>query len=280
MPPGQRPQRSFPAERTDEIGDHDGQPAAPWRPAELFQRHRKITAFARTGPRGRRQRAEQMLQVRPAAAGGDPGQSGSGRHHSADPVATAPGQVADGRRGRDHQVALLAADGAEVQGRRQVGDQPGLQLPVRHRLPDVRFGGAGRDGPVHPSDVIAGVVQPGVPELGARAGHQAEVVALQQAVQTAPDGEFQGRQGGIEPRRVRCARCGPGWFGIGPGGPISRSPDVRLTIRRHPGGCTGSPAEAEWPATTDRGSPRPGSRRPARHRTTPGGAAARPARRR
>ena len=45
--------------------------------------------------------------------------------------------------------------------------------------------------PVHPPDVVAGVVRPRVTGLRARTGHQPEVVALQQPVEPAADGQLE-----------------------------------------------------------------------------------------
>ena len=188
----------------EEVGDDDGQTAAARRPAELLEGGGQVAALAR-----RRSAGSRRAPGAGAADAAVPPRAGyPGRCRA--PVATTapirlpppPVRCADrGGRG-DHQVALLALGGAEVQRCRQVGDQPGLQLAVGHGLPDVRLGGAGRHRPVHPADVVARVVRPGVAGFGAGAGHQAEVVALQQSVESAPDGEFQGGQRGVEPGRV------------------------------------------------------------------------------
>ena len=103
----------------------------------------------------------------------------------ADPVAAAAVEVGDRRRGRHRQVALLAAGGAEVEAGRHVDHQPGLQLAVGDHLPHVRVRGARGHRPVHPAHVVAGLVDPRLPRLGARAGQQPEVVAVQHAVELA-----------------------------------------------------------------------------------------------
>ena len=87
----------------------------------------------------------------------------------AEPVAAAAVEVRDRRRGGHRQVALLAAGGAEVQAGRHVDHQPGLQLAVGDHLPHVRMGGARGHRPVHPADVVAGLVDPRLPRLGTRA---------------------------------------------------------------------------------------------------------------
>ena len=135
-----------------------------------------------------------------------------GADHHPDPVAAPRRQVRDGRQRGDGEVALLAGGRAEVQAGRQVHDHPGLQLPVRHRLPHVRQGRAGGDGPVHPAHVVAGLVDPRLPRLAARPGHQPEVVALQQPVEPAAHGQLQRPQRRLDPpvaqrrRRDRASR--------------------------------------------------------------------------
>ena len=112
----------------------------------------------------------------------------------ADPVAATAVEVGDRGRGRHRQVALLAAGGAEVQAGRQVDHHPGLQFAVGDHLPDVRVGGARGDRPVHPAHVVAGLVDARLPRLRAGPRDQAEVIAVQDTVELALDGELEGAQ--------------------------------------------------------------------------------------
>ncbi len=173
----------------------------------------QVSPLADRRPWGGRQGAQQVLQVGAAAAGRDPGDARAGREHGTDAVAAALAQVGDRRGGGDDQIPLLATGGAEVQRGRQVGDDPGLQLTVGDGLPDVRLGGAGGHRPVHPPDVVPRVVRPGVARFRPRSRHQTEVVALQQAVQPAADGELEVGQRTVDARRVGepwwCPRRGP-----------------------------------------------------------------------
>ena len=56
------------------------------------------------------------------------------------------------------------------------------------------MGGSSGHRPVHPADVVAGLVHPGLPGLRTGSGDQPEVIALQNAVELALDGELQGPQ--------------------------------------------------------------------------------------
>src|SRR5205085_5950506 len=69
--------------------------------------------------------------------------------------------------------------------------QPRLQLAVGDHLPDVRMHGARGDGPVHPPDVVAGLVLARLSRLRARSRDQAEVVAVQDTVELALDRELE-----------------------------------------------------------------------------------------
>ena len=60
-----------------------------------------------------------------------------------------------------------------------------LQLAVGDHLPHMRVGGARGHRPVHPAHVVAGLVDPRLPRLRSRARDQAEVVAVQHAVELA-----------------------------------------------------------------------------------------------
>lgn len=108
-----------------------------------------------------------------------------------DPVAATAVQERDrGGRG-DRQVTLLTSDGAEVQARRDVDHQPGLQLAVGDHLAHVRMRGPSRDRPVHPAHIVTGLVQPRLAGFRTRPGQQAEVIAVQHAVELAAHGQFE-----------------------------------------------------------------------------------------
>lgn len=67
---------------------------------------------------------------------------------------------------------------------------------VGDEVADVGGGGAGGDGPVHVADVVfAGLVEAGFGEFGAGAGEEAEVFAVEEAVEAAGDLEFESAQG-------------------------------------------------------------------------------------
>src|SRR5947209_16295141 len=135
--------------------------------------------------------------MRQAAASRDPQRLGAGAHDSADPVPAASGQVRYGGTGRYRELTLVAVRSAEIQTGRQVDSQPGLQFPVGDGIANMRFGGASGDRPVHPADVVTGLVVPRLPRLGARPRYQSEVIALQQPVQPAPYGELQRAEAGL-----------------------------------------------------------------------------------
>ena len=141
------------------------------------------------------------------------------------------------------EVALLAVGGAEVEagasGRRS---DPGLELAVGDGLADVGVLGAGGDVPVDAADVVAGLVGPGLAGLGAVAGDEAAVVALEHAVEAAGDVELEAAQhlGGGRPRDRRGRRVCAG---------------RRLIAARRSalGGRVGRPA-ASWPGSGRSGS--------------------------
>ena len=118
----------------EEVGDDDGQPAAPRRAAELLEGSGQVPAVARRRPAGSSASARSRC-CRCA------GRRGPGTRASSAPVATtAPIRLPPPRvrcptaaaRG-DHQVPLLAAGGAEVQ-RRRTGRRP-ARSPVPGRRP-------------------------------------------------------------------------------------------------------------------------------------------------
>ena len=112
--------------------------------------------------------ATRAQQVRGRA----PGRRGPGSASVCSPVATtAPirlppprGQVRDRGQPRRRTRSRFSQPAVpKSRLARQVDHHPGLQLAVGDGLPDVRLGGAGGDRPVHPPDVVAGVVRPAPP---------------------------------------------------------------------------------------------------------------------
>ena len=72
--------------------------------------------------------------------------------------------------------------------------EPALQLAVGDGLADVDGVGAGGDVPVDATDVVARLVGAGLAGLGAVAGHEAAVVAVQDAVEATGDVELEAAQ--------------------------------------------------------------------------------------
>ena len=121
----------------------------------------------------------------PAGPSGDrPGPRSVEEDH-ARAVAGAGGQEPDGSDRGEGEVALATGRGAELHGGRSVDQDPRLQLPVGDRVPDVDGPAAGRQRPVDVANLVAPLVQTGVTGLGAGAGQEALVVALEQPVQLA-----------------------------------------------------------------------------------------------
>ncbi len=156
-----------------EVGDHHGQAAPARRPVQRVDSAPR-SARPGGGRSYRRSRAAGPASPcgRAAPATGAAGRAGA--DDRADPVAAPHGQVGHRGGGRNRQVALRRSRGAEVQARRQVDGEPGLQLAVGDGLADVRHGGPRGHRPVHPAYVVAGPIFARLPRLGARAGQQAE----------------------------------------------------------------------------------------------------------
>ena len=169
------------------------------RPRRLAVSRMRRSASARVVELARRRRPgsrcssrwQQGQRRRPAGAGRDDGGAVGPEAPGGDPVAVADGEEGEGGRRGQGQVALLAVGGAEVEAGGAVDHQPGLQLPVGDGGPHVGDAGAGGEVPVHAADVVARGVDPAVGRLGAPAGHEALVVALEEPVELAGDGQLQ-----------------------------------------------------------------------------------------
>ncbi len=137
----------------------------------------------------------------------------------------------------ERQVALLPGVGAEMHRRGEVDDRVGGELPVGDDVAHVRHGGACGHRPVHPAHVVAEPVLAALGALAAVAGQQAEMVAVQQALEPPADQSapcaaagrrrrpgLMRRPIGAQPpdgsgrRRGGCTR----WRGAGPGDPGGR----------------------------------------------------------
>jgi hypothetical protein len=108
-----------------------------------------------------------------------------------DAVPRARGEKADGRDRGDGKVALLALGGAEVEARRQVAEHPRLEFPIGDGVAHVRRLHTGGDVPVHAPDVVSRLVLARFARFGPVRGHEAAVIALQQAVEPARDSEVE-----------------------------------------------------------------------------------------
>ena len=178
----------------EQVGDHDDEAAPPGaragalrarRPASLAvvrsshtralldvvqQREHRVATAARRAHLGRRHRRSSTAATRLPGLRGEEPERG---------------------RGREREVALLAARGAEVEARGAVDDEPGLELAVGDRVAHVGRVRPGRQAPVDAAHVVARLVQPGVARFAARTTHVALVVAVEQAVELAVDEEIE-----------------------------------------------------------------------------------------
>ncbi len=191
---GDRAQRTLPVDRAEEVADDHGHPAATFRPAQGIDGHRQIPAHPHRCFRGGGDRAQQRVFMHAPGTGRHPNHFVAVGNQRAEAVTSAAVEKGDRRSRRHRQVTLLADRGAKVQAGRHVDHQPGLQFPVGDHLPDMRMGGARGDRPVHPADVVAGLILARLPRLCTRTRDQAEMVAVQDPVELAFDGQLEGAQ--------------------------------------------------------------------------------------
>ena len=118
-----------------------------------------------------------------------PGDAIGAEYADAEPVTRPVGQQADHGGHGGGKVSLLRNDRAERHARRLVQQQPGFELVLRLRQPQVRLPRPRGDLPVDASYVMTGLVAREL--LGFTAGTEpyAAVLAMQQPVQPPPDGE-------------------------------------------------------------------------------------------
>ena len=166
----------------------------------------------------------------PVEQGQEPGPAGGGRDgrhpsasddHRSDPVGQTGGGQAEGRRQSDHDFALLPHGGPEVLAGRHVDEQPQVHLVVGHRVPDMKFAGAGRDVPIDQADVVTGHVGPALARFGPRSGKQTQVLSLDEAPEPPVDHQLE---------------TGQDAPGFGPGGldpPAGDRPSAGRTVTGH-----------------------------------------------
>lgn len=142
---------------------------------------------------GRNGAQHRVLMLAPGASR-HPSHRGAVGDQRTEPVAAAAVEEGDGSRRRHREVTFLAAGGAKIQAGRHVDHQPGFQFPVGDHLPDMRVSGASGDRPVHPADIVTGLVEARLPWLRTRPRYQAEVIAVQDTVELLLDGQLEGAQ--------------------------------------------------------------------------------------
>ena len=103
------------------------------------------------------------------------------RYDRPDPVATEDGQPRHGRSDVDGEIGLPPADGPEVEAAGPVDQDGDVEVALLDRIPNVRFARPGKNGPVHPADVVARLVRSRFPRLDAMADHDRGVTAVSTA---------------------------------------------------------------------------------------------------
>ena len=149
----------------------------------------------RAGARRRQlaQQAERVQQRTPALARTLDDGLGSERDR-AEPVPAARRCVADRDRDPFGDVRLSPLAGPERHRRRRVEHEPRDEHALGELDPNVRFAGAGRDVPLDPANVVAGLVRTHLPQLAADAGERGAIVPGQQPVDAAPDRQLERTQ--------------------------------------------------------------------------------------
>ena len=186
-----RAQRTRPVDRPQEVADDHRHPATAFRPAQRVDGRRQIAAHAGRRLGHGRDGAQHGVHMLSSGARRHASRVGAVGNQRADSVTATDVEVRDGRRSRHREIPLLAHGGTKIQAGRKVDDQPGLQFPVGDHLPDVRVRGARSDRPVHPADVVAGLVHARLPRLRTRPRDESQVIAVQDAVQFAADGQLE-----------------------------------------------------------------------------------------
>ena len=190
----QRPQGRLPLGVGQEVGDDDDETAAARRAAPPCAARcgGHPPAAGPTSGRGRR-----STWCNSANIASRPARAGTKKVRSL-PRTSAPTRLPD-RLVRKPTAATIArarsrfSNCAVPKSRlaRAVDDDPRLELAVGDRVADVGHLGAGGDRPVHAPDVVAHLVLAALARFGARRGHETEMVALEQAVETAEHVELE-----------------------------------------------------------------------------------------
>ena len=119
----------------------------------------------------------------------DPWPTG-GRHHRADPVAADDGERRHGRCDVDRQIGLPPADRPEIEAAGPVDQDCDVEVALLDRVPDMRFAGPGKDRPIHPADIVAGLVRPCFSGLDTVAEHQRGMTTVSAAEDLVADREL------------------------------------------------------------------------------------------
>ena len=149
----------------------------------------------RTGP-GRREVPQQMQRVEerpPALPWALDGRLGAERDR-AETVSATRCRIADRNRDPFCNVSLSALRGAKGHRRRRIEHEPRDEHTFREFDANMRVAGSRRDVPLDPTHVVARFVRPHLPELGADTRERGLVVAGEQPVDAAADGQFERTQ--------------------------------------------------------------------------------------
>ena len=160
---------------------------------------------------------------------------GATERHDPEPVAALGGEVADGDRDALGDVGLAPQRGPERHRRRDVEHEPRGERPLRDVDADVRDRGAGRDVPVDPADVVAGLIRTDLRQLEPAAQVVGAELAGDEAVDAPADRQVE-RAEQRDRGRAGTRRLLGSLLRVGR--PIMPSaPSRRAAGRRPPAGC-------------------------------------------
>ena len=161
--------------RAEEVRDDDGEAAASHRRRETVDGRAELHLAAERRPRDGTGQTDEMT---PAAADRDDLQAVPSGDHRPDAVATRDCETGDGHRDGNRQVALPPVRRAEVEASRPVDEDGDIEIPLGDGIADVGLAGPGEERPIHPSDVVAGLVRPRVARLDAVAEDERRVAPV------------------------------------------------------------------------------------------------------
>ena len=187
---GQHAQASLPVTVVEEVGDDHDETAPPDERGQSTQTAGQVDR-AVLDPVARCQGVQQRLEVALAATRREHALAARFEQHRTQPVAGVVREEPDRGGSSQGQVGLLAIGGAEVDAGGAVDDDPALELAVGDGGSDVGLLHARSDVPVDAADVVARDVGAGLTELGAMSGDEAQVVTVEQAVESVRDGELE-----------------------------------------------------------------------------------------